>query len=70
MEEVNKFILIQGRPLAFPLPPMLYLSQSIYFLSWADSWPSTILIIISENLCFSKNNEKAGDFRSPAKEDK
>jgi len=60
----------KGRPLAFPLPPMLYLSQSIYFLSQASSGPSAILTIISENLCFSKNNEKAGDFRSPAKEDK
>jgi len=59
----------EGTP-CLPLPPMLYLSQSIYFLSQAGSGPSAILTIISENLCFFKNNEKAGDFRSPAKEDK
>ena len=64
-----EWMIREGTP-CLPLPPMLYLSQSMYFLSQANSWLSAILTIISENLCFSKNNEKAGDFRSPAKEDK
>ena len=53
---------LKGRPPCLPLPPMLYLSQSIYFLSQANSWLSTILIIISENLCFSKNQWKSRRF--------